>query len=346
MKIAIINDTHFGARNDSPLFLDYFMRFFNEQFFPYCETHAIKTVLHLGDLMDRRKFVNFNTLARVRSDFIEVFEKNNIDLHCILGNHDTFFKNTNAINSIRELFTNRYKHIHLYEEPTLLEFDGLKIAMVPWINKENEQIFHSFIKTCPASIICGHFELNGYEVIPGINFEGGMDDTVLSCYDMVLSGHFHGKASKKNVHYLGTQYQITFSDARLNKGFHVFDTETRELEFIQNPEKMYHIIVYDDTKKDPMGDDFSHYKNSYVKVLVSKKTNAVKFDQWVDKMVLAGVINLNIVEEMVETSSDDIDTTQDTMSIINEEIDKLEISEDKTKIKTLIHELYIESLSI
>jgi hypothetical protein len=95
-----------------------------------------------------------------------------------------------------------------------------------------------------------------------------------------------------------------------------------------------------------MGDDFSHYKNSYVKVLVSKKTNAVKFDQWVDKMVLAGVINLNIVEEMVETSSDDIDTTQDTMSIINEEIDKLEISEDKTKIKTLIHELYIESLSI
>lgn len=348
MKIAIINDTHFGARNDSPLFLEYFMSFFEKQFFPYCKQNNITKVLHLGDLMDRRKFVNFQTLAEVRKRFIEWFENNNVELHCILGNHDTFYKNTNHVNSIRELFHNKYKYLHLYEEPTIMEFGGLKIALVPWINKENEQIFHKFIKSCPASIICGHFELNGYEVIQGINFEGGMDDSILSCYDMVLSGHFHGKNSKKNVHYLGTQYQITFSDARLTKGFHVFDTDTRELEFIENPERMYHIIVYDDSKSsnDPLGDDFSYYKNSYVKVLVSKKTNAVKFDQWVDRMVHGGVINLNIVEEAIETSSDTVDVAQDTMSIINEEIDKLEITEDKGKIKSLIHELYIESLSV
>jgi len=348
MKIAIINDTHFGARNDSPLFLDYFISFFENQFFPYCKQNDIKYVIHLGDLMDRRKFVNFNTLSVVRTKFIEWFEKNKIELHCILGNHDTFFKNTNSVNSIKELFSDKYRFVFLYEEPTVVKFDELSVALVPWINKENEQKFNTFIKTCPTSIICGHFELNGYEVIQGINFEGGMDDKIFSCYDMVLSGHFHGKTSKKNVHYLGTQYQITFSDARQIKGFHVLDTETRELEFIENPDKMYHIIVYDDSKlyNDPLGDDFSYYKNSYVKVLVAKKTNPAKFDMWIDRMVQAGVINLNIVEEMVETTKDEINVAQDTMSIINEEIDKLEISEDKGKLKSLIHELYIESLSV
>jgi DNA repair exonuclease SbcCD nuclease subunit len=345
MKIAIINDTHFGARNDSPLFLQYFMSFFEKQFFPYCKKNDIKLVLHLGDLMDRRKYVNFQTLAEVRKRFIQWFEDNNVELHCILGNHDTFYKNTNEINSIRELFHEKYQSIYLYEKPRLLELDGFKIAMIPWINKENEKEFQTFIKSCPASVICGHFELNGYEVIQGINFEGGMDDSIFSCYEMVLSGHFHGKTSKKNVHYLGTQYQITFSDARQQKGFHVLDTETRELEFIENPEKMYHIIVYDDSKHDPMGDDFDYYKNSYVKVLVAKKKDPVKFDLWVDKMVQAGVINLNIVEEMIETSTDTVDVAQDTMSIINEEIDKLETVENKGKLKSLIHELYIESLS-
>jgi DNA repair exonuclease SbcCD nuclease subunit len=345
MKIAIINDTHFGARNDSPLFLQYFMSFFEKQFFPYCKQNDIKIVLHLGDLMDRRKYVNFQTLAEVRKRFIQWFEDNNVELHCILGNHDTFYKNTNEINSIRELFHEKYQSVYLYEKPRLLELDGFKIAMIPWINKENEKEFQTFIKSCPASVICGHFELNGYEVIQGINFEGGMDDSIFSCYEMVLSGHFHGKTSKKNVHYLGTQYQITFSDARQQKGFHVLDTETRELEFIENPEKMYHIIVYDDSKHDPMGDDFDYYKNSYVKVLVAKKKDPVKFDLWIDKMVQAGVINLNIVEEMIETSTDTVDVAQDTMSIINEEIDKLETVENKGKLKSLIHELYIESLS-
>ena len=68
MKIAILNDSHFGARGDNQLFLDYFLDFFENQFFPYIKENNITEVLHLGDLMDRRKFVNFNTLTTVRND--------------------------------------------------------------------------------------------------------------------------------------------------------------------------------------------------------------------------------------------------------------------------------------
>ena len=54
MKIAIINDTHFGVRNDHQGFLDYMFQFFDEQFFPYLIENDIKTVFHLGDVFDRR----------------------------------------------------------------------------------------------------------------------------------------------------------------------------------------------------------------------------------------------------------------------------------------------------
>ena len=59
MKIALLNDTHFGARNDSLIFDDYFHKFYNDIFFPYLKEHNIKTLIHLGDIVDRRKFINY-----------------------------------------------------------------------------------------------------------------------------------------------------------------------------------------------------------------------------------------------------------------------------------------------
>ena len=44
MKIAIITDTHFGARNDSVQFDEYFYQFYEGQFFPYLQKNNIKTV--------------------------------------------------------------------------------------------------------------------------------------------------------------------------------------------------------------------------------------------------------------------------------------------------------------
>ena len=135
MKIAIINDTHFGARGDSQIFFDYFMRFFDDVFFPYLEEHNIDTIIHAGDLMDRRKFINFNILNQVRTRFMDKLKSKNIKMHCILGNHDVYYRNTNEINSIRELFSN---DLTLYEKPEVVNFDGLDIALLPWVNKTNK----------------------------------------------------------------------------------------------------------------------------------------------------------------------------------------------------------------
>lgn len=347
MKLAIINDTHFGARNDSQLFLDQSFRFFEEQFFPYCKENNITTILHLGDFLDRRKFVNFNTLSQVRSRFIDRIRENGMELHCILGNHDTYYRNTNRINSIRELFSDM-DNFYLYEEPIDLKFDSLSIAMIPWINKDNIDECVKFIQTSSSSVIAGHFELDGYEVLRGVKYEGGLNDKLFARYEMVLSGHFHVKHSKNNVHYLGTQYQLTFSDLNVKKGFHVLDTETRELEFIHNPNDMFYAITYTEDN-DLLSRDYSSYENTFVKVYVMEKNNPYLFDKFLDKLYDVKVANLTILEDIgsLETDEDSLDISKDTVSIINDEVDSMtNVPDDqKSRIKNLMRELYLESLS-
>jgi len=348
VKIAIINDTHFGARGDSQLFFDYFMKFFDDVFFPYLEKNNIKTIIHAGDLMDRRKFVNFNILNQVRTKFMDRINDQDIELHCILGNHDVYYRNTNMINSIRELFSN---DLNLYEKPEVVNFDGLDIALLPWINKENEQESVDFIKNASAPILIGHLELRGYDVMRGIKFDGGMDANIFDRYEKVLSGHFHCRQESGNVHYMGTQYQITFADLNETKGFHVLDTETREIDFVENPYKMFHTLRYNDNDDnfDVDAVDCTNLKDTYIKIFVESKKNPYTFDRFMDKLYDNGVAKITIVEDIIDsewTKEEIVDLAQDTVTLINNEIDSIDEVEDKTRMKKLIKDLYMESLSL
>lgn len=350
MKICLLNDTHFGARGDSQLFFDYFMKFFDDVLFPYLKENEIKTILHAGDFMDRRKYVNYSILNQVRKRFIDRLKEEGIDFHCIVGNHDVYYRNTNEVNSLRELF---FDDFTLYEEPTVVNFDGLDLALLPWINKTNYDESVEFIKTASAPILIGHLELNGYQVLHGIQYQGGngMDPNLFNRYEQVYSGHFHCRQEKDNIYYFGTQYQITFADLNDTKGFHVLDTDTRELEFVENPFKMFHTLTYND--KDGPVDvdalDVSHLKDTYVKLFVEYKKHPYSFDQYMDRLYDVGVSKLTIVEDVADdelTDEDSVDLAQDTVTLINNEIDSMEEVEDKDKMKRLIKDLYMESLSL
>jgi DNA repair exonuclease SbcCD nuclease subunit len=347
VKIAILNDSHFGTRGDSQLFLDYFMKFFDEEFFPYLEEHNIKTIIHAGDFMDRRKYVNFNVLNQVRDRFISRMQDNRIKMHCILGNHDVYYRNTNRVNSLQELF---YNDMTIYDEPQVVNFDGLDIALLPWINKENYDHSIRFIKTARASILVGHLELDGYHIMRGIEYHGGMDAKLFDRYEKVLSGHFHCRQEKDNIYYLGTQYQITFSDLMEDKGFHVLDTDTREIEFVVNPFKMFVELNYNDEDGpiDLDKSDYSVLRENYVRVVVEHKEHPYSFDRFIDKLYDVGVSKITIIEEAFDISDDEelVDLAQDTVTLINREVDNLDEVKDKGRMKKLIKDLYMESLSI
>ena len=346
MKIALLNDTHFGARGDSQLFFDYFMKFFDEVFFPYLKENNIDTVIHAGDLMDRRKFVNFSILNQVRTKFIQRLSDEKITVHCILGNHDVYYRNTNEINSLKELFNN---DITVYDKPSVLSFGGLDIALLPLVNKTNHDESVEFIKSASAPILIGHLELDGYQVMRGVGHRGGMDPKLFDRYEKVISGHFHCRHTQGNVDYLGTQYQITFADLKEAKGFHVLDTDTRDLTFIENPYKMFHRLVYDDSSGSCEFEDLSYLEGCYVRVEVNSKKHPYSFDRLMDSLYDVGVAKITTVEDYIEIDENDkelVDLAQDTVTLINNEIDLIEEIVDKDKMKRLVKELYMESLSI
>lgn len=346
MKLAVITDTHFGARNDAEIFSEYFYRFIEEVFFPYLETHDIDTVLHLGDLVDRRKYINFKTLQRLRTRFMKALQDRGIKVHLTLGNHDVFFKNTSELNSVTELFIG-LNNLTIYDEPAVVEFDGLDIGLVPWINSSNYDASLKFLETAPTEILMGHFEIQGFEIYKGVRFDHGLNKNVFKRFEAVYSGHFHHKQEKGNITYLGSPFQITFSDLGSSKGFHVFDTETREMEFIPNPDEMFHKFLYDDLKNDyDTTKDRSQYRNRYVKIIVVNKTKPYIFDRYIDAFYDASVANLSIIEDfgIDDGLIADIDLELDTMTLIANEIDSMEHLEKPEKLKALIQSLYVEAL--
>jgi hypothetical protein len=182
--------------------------------------------------------------------------------------------------------------------------------------------------------------------------QGGLDRKTLSKYDIVLSGHFHHKSSSDNVTYVGTPYEMTWSDFDDPKGFHIFDTDNRELQFVKNTFVMFNKIVYDDAQTDFefwKKYDYNKLKDSYVKVIVLNKQNPFLFEHVLDNLYKIGLSDLSIVEDFSENilgdDSDIIDQAEDTMTILSKYIDNLEIDIESDKLKTLMRELYIEALN-
>jgi len=192
MKIALITDTHWGVRNDQLAFLDNNKRFIDEVFLPYLDAHSIRTVIHLGDLVDRRKFLNINTAKRLRSDFIQPLHARGITPHLIIGNHDTYYKNTNSVNSIREFYEHDFT---IYESAAEVEFDGVPILFIPWICDDNREDTLKLIGTTNAQIALGHLELAGFEMYRGSPVSHGDDRVLFDRFDLVCSGHYHHRST-------------------------------------------------------------------------------------------------------------------------------------------------------
>jgi DNA repair exonuclease SbcCD nuclease subunit len=352
MKIALINDTHAGARGDSLLFNEFFFKFWEGTFFPYLKENKITQIVHLGDVVDRRKFINYVILNSWRKRFFDVLEKENIKMDVIVGNHDVTYKNTNEINAMHELF-DRYDNINVFIDPVERTYDSLPIALVPWINSSNYENSLQFLRDTKSEIVFGHFEISGFEMDRGNVCHGGLDKKIFDRFDMVLSGHFHHKSSDGTIHYLGNQYEITWTDYNDPRGFHIFDTETRELTFVSNPCRMFYKISYDDESQSFeywKAYDFSVHKDTYVKVVVVNKTNAYLFDYVLEQLNKAGVSDVAVVEDFSDTTIDDdqelVDQAEDTMTILSKYIDGLTLDVDSDKLKNLMRELYVESLNV
>lgn len=354
MKIAILGDTHFGVRNDSNIFHDLNEQFYSNVFFPELQKRGIKKVLQTGDLFDRRKYTNHLTLHRSKEYFFNKFDTFNLELITYIGNHDSFFKNTLDINS-PDLLLSEYSEsgkLLVIKTPITFNFDGVDIDIIPWICQDNEKEIKEFILKSKSQICFGHFELSGFEMDAGNPCLSGMSREVLSGYDMVISGHFHHKSSDGQIFYVGSPCEFTWADYDDPRGFHIFDTETRQLEFIKNPYKMFYKIEYDDSKETLNSidnKDYGEFKNKFVKVVVKTKNNLTLFDRFINNFYQAEPADLNIVEDFTDYKAsenlmeENLDQAEHTHVLLDKYVDSVDLPVDKIKIKSIMRKLYNEA---
>lgn len=343
MKVAIITDTHYGARKGSKHLHDYFELFYDNVFFPALEEHNVGAVIHMGDAFDSRKSIDYQSLEwskRVVFDRLAKYET-----HMIIGNHDCYYKNTNDVNS-PELLLQTYPNITTYSSPTEVEIDNLKVLFIPWINAENFEDTVSCIKATSSVCAMGHLELNGFRAHRGHVMEDGMDCELFEKFTTVFSGHYHTRSDNGKIFYLGNPYEMFWNDVNDPRGFHIFDTDDLTLTQINNPYKLFYNIYYEDTPYQMF--DASEYENKIVKVIVRKKSNPRSFEKFIDKLYITGVQDLKIVEnfEIQESEDFEIDEEENTLSILNRYIEEAEMEFDKNIIKNIFQDLYKQACEV
>ena len=353
MKVAIITDTHYGGKNDNVSFANFQTSFYRGTFFPILRREKIDTIIHLGDVFDRRKYTNFLSLKLAKEMFFE--PARDYKVHMLVGNHDCYYKNNNEVNSI-SLTCAEYDNITTYQDvPQVVEIGGSNILFIPWIAAAHYAESINTISTAKADVAMGHLEINGNEIMPGLFCDHGLDRELFKRYERVFSGHYHAQQDDGHIRYLGAPYEITWNDYNTAKGFHIYDTDTREFEFYQNPNRLFKKIFYDDAHScdDMLNMDLTEYENTYVKIFVVQKTDFYTFDRFIERCYNEGkFLELKIVEDFSDLTPDaiadgELEDIEDTFTLLEKYVGEIDSKAlDKNKLNRLLKSLYVEASEV
>lgn len=353
-KIALITDTHFGIRNDNPQVRTHIANSF-QWFFESIKDKDIKAIIHLGDLYDRRKYIQYPTAYACRTSFLEPAQALGVPVHIISGNHDVYHTNTNFVNSLTEMVGDRYSNIKYYLKPQEIEIAGTHILLLPWIDESNSEQSYAALSRSKATLVMAHLELNGFEMHKGTVMDHGMDIPDLGRYSYVYSGHYHHKSSRDNIHYLGAFADYSWSDFADPRGFHFLDLQTLELEYVRNPNVIHIKTVYDDVNTDDIlnhvqSKDYSEYANKFVQVVCATRNNPYAWDLFMENLSKVGPLDISVVQDISEfkdlREDELVDEAEDTMSILDTYISHLTLPVEQSTLKKFFREIYSEAISI
>ena len=340
MKILLITDQHFGVRNDNLHFVEHYRKYYSTIVIPFLKASGIKEIINLGDTFDKRRSINYMSLEAAKEMWFDPIKELGCKMTALIGNHDIYYKNTLRINSPEELLGGY--DIDVIDEPTTRSYDGTDILLLPWICDENYDKSLRSITESTAPICMGHLELNGFEAHPGHVMDKGIDMNIFSKFTKVFSGHYHTKSNKNNCYYLGNPYQLYWNDYGQKRGFHVFDTETLRTTFYRNPFDTFHKLYYNNGVVLPNEEEV---KGTFVKLIVEDKGDYTKFDYFVRQLQDIGLADLKIVEDLsVDIEGGDVVVeTEDTITLLDNYIDDIDLKVDKSNVKNIMRSLYMEA---
>jgi len=362
-KMVILGDTHFGVKKFSIDVLMDQLAFLNKEVYPYMEENNIKYIFQLGDLMDQRTTADINFIDTLKREFFEVLKEKGITLFSLVGNHDIYWRESREVTLVkffRDLYPDNFI---LYENRESFMFNNNEVYVVPWIVK-GEELTYNEIKDKHS--ILGHFEIRHFHLV-----KGHMDNTAKLTAEFftentevrnVFSGHYHIKDTKGLVKYLGTPWQINWSDYEEDKGFYVWNEDDTLDFFENNTTKKFIKVKYNDNKNTDRNIEvsglYSHSKlytdKEYEELLPSIKKHEIKFfvneakDRHFDEVlymmkeanIASTVIDNQKMSEIIGTNyiddSEDL-TDEDTRSLIINTV-----KDNKKELIPLINEILAE----
>jgi len=124
------------------------------------------------------------------------------------------------------------------------------------------------------------------------------------------------------------------------------------LEFVKNPHTIFTQIRYDDSEVSETTHikvDEERTRGKFVRIIVEQKTKPYLFEKFVDSVYSTSPHGVTIVEDLQADQSggdsETVDLSEDTISIINKEIEALQNISDPKRLKTLVRELYAECIA-
>lgn len=266
-----------------------------------------------------RHTIDVHTAQQAREYFFDPIIDQKLSLSIIPGNHDLYWKELDRTSTLREIVPNS-KYITILDTAATIDNN---LIVVPWINQSNRAQTIELLNASAATVVFGHLELVGYMMYRGQVAMHGDDPAIFKKFQHVYTGHFHHKNSHGNVTYLGNNQQQTWSDYGDTRGFHIFDTDSRQIEFIANPYDMFKIINYDESQS--VSGDWDDVEGMFVRVHHDQLEKKSKLDQYVKDIEKAGAVNVQIVSNKIsantEVEESQIQDTEDTVALFKALVD-------------------------
>jgi DNA repair exonuclease SbcCD nuclease subunit len=255
----------------------------------------LKSIIFAGDFYHDKKELSIKAIdsARIICEMLDEFQT-----YIICGNHDAYFRNTNELNSLQTI--DKFKNIHIINSPTII-YD--KIGLCPWSTDYREL-------KCP--ILIGHFDIKDFKMNDNTTSFKGEEISSFKDFEIVISGHYHTYSKKGNIVYIGNMYGHNFNDVNASRGFHIFDDETLELEFVEFKDAPKFIHVFD------MDLNEEQIKGNIIKIYFTKEYSEMDILDFLTRVNSLNPLQVDVNYSRIEMEDVKMDIPEEIFSTLDE----------------------------
>lgn len=250
MKVLFTADFHLHTHKNSPQRLEdglKVLEWANET----AIKHGCKAAVCIGDLFQDRQKIQVFTYQKV----FECFQKyaDRVNWKMLLGNHDLWFAEKWDISSVFPL--QAIPNVEVISKPCSTVIGGVTFDWLPFVKNPVKALKEYFPETADRKnrVLCAHIAVDGAKMghshtsDVSVEFEGDMVKVAPEAFDgwrHVLMGHYHlAQFLDERMQYVGSPYQINFSEANHAPHLLILDTEYMTIEYVENTFSPRHLIV-------------------------------------------------------------------------------------------------------